>query len=206
MPFWSIAALPILILLLWLFAHHRYGGRSAPLIAIAIIGAVGMLTELTILLVFQSRFGTLYQQVALLFALFMLGLAFGACLFESWHKLRFTLSLPVLAVLTGLATLSWCGLSLTISLMPSIFVAILCWIFMVLIGCFIGAAFPATVFALENLGFEGEKSVGWAYGYDLVGGAIGAFLIGSIILPLWGTTDSLSVCSPLAFCRLCFSF
>ncbi len=199
LPRWSIGALVVLPLLLWFFIRWRLKKYATPLVAMAVIGAVGMLTELTILLVFQSKFGTLYQQVALLFALFMLGLAFGAWFAGRWAIIGAFSALPKLVFVTGLASLTWCGLSLLVSLLPTVIVAILCGFFMVLVGCLVGSAFPIVVSVLESLGFEGDRAAVLTYGYDLFGGAFGAFLLGAIILPLWGTVNLLAVCAFACF-------
>jgi len=195
LPRWSIGALAILPLKFWLLIRRRYRIYSASFVAIAVIGAVGMLTELTILLVFQSLLGTLYQQVALLFAIFMLGLAFGAWLVERWRNFRCFLSLMPLALMMGLTALAWCGISLLVSSAPTVIVAILCGLFIALVGCLIGVSFPVAVQVLESFGFEREKAAGLVYSCDLLGGAIGAFLLGAVVLPLWGTTNSLAVCA-----------
>ncbi len=197
MPRWTIWLLLPFPLFLRLLGRGSSKNWLTPILVVTVVSAVGMLAELTILLSFQSRFGTLYQQVGLLFGLFMLGLAFGAWTVERWKPTCFAHSLSVLSLVTGLAALAWLGCSLAFGVMPSFATAIGCGFFTVLFGSLVGAAFPLTVYALTNFGIEANKATGLAYSYDLLGGAIGAFLLGALSLPLWGTSYLLLFCSAL---------
>ena len=196
-PRWTIWLLLFFPFAFWLVMRWRSKDWSVPILTIAVISSVGMLAELTVLLVFQSRFGTLYQQVGLLFAIFMLGLAFGAWVIgrrEFAHPIQ---ALSALALATGLAVFTWWCFSFAFARVPSFTVAIGCGFFMVLFGGLVGAAFPLTVRALKHCGIEPNKATGLAYSYDLLGGAIGAFLLGAVFLPLWGTSNLLWLCSTL---------
>lgn len=72
---------------------------------------------------------------------------------------------------------------------------VLCGFFMALIGSLVGAAFPLTVSALTRYGVKVREATGIAYAYDLFGGAVGAFLLGAILLSLWGTYNLISLCA-----------
>ncbi len=165
--------------------------QGFPLLTMAVIAATGMVVEVSILLAFQSHFGTLYQQVGLLFALFMLGLAFGA-----WVGQRFTTSqvaLKRLLLLTIGITVAWWGAALSLTQLPPLVAFVLCAIAMLAIGGLVGAAFPLTTHALQLGGIALPHATGLAYAYDLVGGALGAFLLGAIVLPLYGTPVTLGL-------------
>ncbi|MFN3420684.1 MAG: hypothetical protein ACK40X_03030, partial [Armatimonadota bacterium] len=101
-PRWAIWLLLPLPLAFWLLVKLSRKNWLAPILAIVVISSVGMLAELAILLLFQSRFGTLYQQVGLLFGLFMFGLAIGAWAVEKRKPVDSARALSVLVLTTGL--------------------------------------------------------------------------------------------------------
>ncbi len=199
-PRWVIWLLSPLPLIFWLLGRLSSRSWLVPILTVTCISSVGMLAELTVLLLFQSRFGTLFQQVGLLFALFMFGLAFGALTIERWRHDGSVLALSALAFATGIAVFAWWCCSFVSAKVPSLLVAIVCGFFMVVFGGLVGAAFPLTVWVLKHLGVEMNRATGLVYSCDLLGGAIGAFLLGAVLLPLLGTSNLLWFCS--AFCLL----
>ncbi len=170
---------------------RRRQPHALPLIAVALIGAVGMATEISILLSFQSLFGTLYHQVGLLFALFMSGLAVGAGVAD--RIIVADRALTKLLALTGVVVAAWWGCSWLLERLPAFVSASLCGISMLVIGGLVGAAFPLTLRTLQQKGAETPQATGLTYACDLVGGAVGAFLLGAIMLPLYGTTFLLGI-------------
>ncbi len=199
LPRWSIWVLALLPFVFWLIGRMKSASWAAPATTIVVISGVGMLAELTVLLTFQARFGTLYLQVGLLFALFMLGLALGAFIAERNEVSKAVRALALLSLATSASTLFWLGLAFCFPQLPPAVVAILCGCFMVLFGGLVGAAFPLTVKAMQQSGVEGSKAAGLTYAYDLVGGAVGAFIFGAILLPLWGIPNLLFLCALLCF-------
>jgi spermidine synthase len=199
LPRWSIWLLALLPFGFWLVGRIRSANWAAPATTIVVISGVGMLAELTVLLTFQARFGTLYLQVGLLFALFMLGLALGALVAERNEVSNSVRALALLSIATSTSTLVWLGLVFCFPQLPPAVVAILCGCFMVLFGCLVGAAFPLTVKAMRQSGIDESKAAGLTYAYDLVGGALGAFIFGAILLPLWGVPNLLFLCALLCF-------
>lgn len=199
LPRWSIWVLALLPFVFWLIGRMKSASWAAPATTIVVISGVGMLAELTVLLTFQARFGTLYLQVGLLFALFMLGLALGAFIAERNEVSKAVRALTLLSLATSASTLFWLGLAFCFPQLPPAVVAILCGCFMVLFGGLVGAAFPLTVKAMQQSGVDESKAAGLTYAYDLVGGAVGAFIFGAILLPLWGIPNLLFLCALLCF-------
>jgi len=197
MPRWAIWLLLPLPFAIWLIGRLRSKDWVAPAMTLTLVSGVGMSAELTILLAFQARCGTLYQQVGLLFGLFMSGLAFGAWAAKRWGAVGSVNALSALALATGLAVVAWWCCSLAFSAVPTFAVALGCGFFMVVFGGLVGAAYPLAVQALTQLGVEGRKAAGLAYAYDLLGGTIGAFFLGALSLPLWGTSNLLWLCFAL---------
>ncbi len=194
LPRWSIWLLALLPFIFWLIGRMRSANWVVPATTIVVIGSVGMLAELTVLLTFQARFGTIYLQVGLLFALFMLGLALGASVAERNEVSKSIRALASLSLATSTSTLVWLGLALCFPKLPPVIVAVSCGCFMVLFGGLVGAAFPLTVKAMRRSGIDESKAAVLTYAYDLVGGALGAFVFGAILLPLWGVLNLLFLC------------
>ena len=197
LPRWSIWLLALLPFIFWLIGRMKSASWAAPATTIVVISSVGMLAELTVLLTFQARFGTLYLQVGLLFALFMLGLALGALVAERNEVSNSIRSLAFLSLATSTSTLVLLGLALCFPKLPSTIVAVSCGCFMVLFGGLVGATFPLTVKAMRQSGIDESKAAGLTYAYDLIGGAMGAFVFGAILLPLWGIPNLLFLCALL---------
>jgi len=197
LPRWSIWLLALLPFGFWFIGRMKSASWAAPATTIVVISSVGMLAELTVLLTFQARFGTLYLQVSLLFALFMLGLALGALVAERNEASNSIRALAFLSLATSISTLVWLGLALCFPKVLPVIVAISCGCFMVLFGGLVGAAFPLTVKAMRLSGIDGSKAAGLTYAYDLIGGAMGAFIFGAILLPLWGIPNLLFLCALL---------
>lgn len=175
LPRWSICLLAFLPLAFWLLGRRKPANLVAPTITISVVGSAGMLIKLTILLGFQARLGTIYQQVGLLFALFMLGLAAGAWIFGGKQFVKPIFTLSLLSLATSAVALAWLGTTMCLAKTTPLVAAVLCGFFMALIGSLVGAAFPLTVSALTRYGVKVREATGIAYAYDLFGGAVGAF-------------------------------
>ncbi len=76
----SAMGVVVLLVLLELQPFFKRGNKQVlnVFLAAAVIGHTGMTLELILLILFQNRFGVLYEQVALLVGLFMFGAAAGA--------------------------------------------------------------------------------------------------------------------------------
>lgn len=184
--FWAVAFIPSL----WLFSFRRQtetGRQQRLLLAITVMGLFGMAMELIILLMFQSRFGTLYQQVGSLFALFMVGLTVGSWQTQRHSGGKTTKALAMLLIVAGCFGLTWLGVSEGVAELPDFFAWGIYGVAITLTGGLVGAAFPMTVRSLRHRGIGSERAAGLAYAFDLLGGALGALFIGAILLPLQGT-------------------
>lgn len=184
--FWLLAVVP----LLWLLPLRRQSNlmrRQRLFLAITVIGMFGMAAEVVVLLAFQSRFGTLYQQVGSLFALFMVGLAVGSWKAQRCKALMTVKALALLSLTAGVLSLTWLVLSKYIAAFPDLLAWLAYGTAIVLLGGLVGAAFPLTVQALMQTGMNSERAAGSAYAFDLLGGALGAFFFGAFLVPLQGT-------------------
>ena len=184
----------LLLFLAWLAFRRRCRQResSAALSASLLLGGTGLLSigvELLLLTVYQSRVGCLYQYVGLFFGVFMLGLALGGfCgLRLAEHEdsratmmlmktdaalIAATLATPIVAWIlpsgaplgTAMVLLGWLGL-----------VAFLAGLEFPLVAAVLGADRP-----------DGTRLTALLEGVDHIGGAMGAPLVGLILLPWLG--------------------
>jgi len=192
----SAVVMALVLLVTSLFAFRRTPAaraRAAAACCVASAGLTMMALQIFVLLLFQSAFGFLYQQLAILVATFMAGIAFG-----SWMALRRlgsrpsprpmrTLSLAQLALVlatpatvllaqTLARTTSQAGWRLTAEVgFPAL---------AALGGMLGGFQFPLA--AALYLDGTGRNSPGALYALDLLGGCVGALLLSGYLIPVFG--------------------
>ncbi len=156
--------------------------RSAP--AGACVAAMGFTLigfQILLLLAFQSLYGYVYHQLALLVAGFMAGLAVG-----SWLGLRRPgLPLPALQVLAALLPLLFSALLNPLAALTSragLFLAtqVLFPALALLAGLVGGYQFPVASRLCRT------ASPGTLYALDLAGSSAGALLFGTFLIPVFG--------------------
>jgi spermidine synthase len=179
-----------LFLLLLLLPLPFLFKREGELLVMLSASIGGMIAELIIIFFYQLHRGYVYSHIGILLAFFMLGLSVGSFIFRKSEKglkvLSYSLSF-FLFVLPFLASLlaSFPLLLLYLSLIS-------------LSGFLVGAIFPL---AVRRLGVE--KS-GLVYSFDLIGGALGSFLGGAMLLPLLGLANSSFLAASLMFLSTLF--
>lgn len=172
----------ILALLPFAFLFLR---KRSSLSIIFSAGLAGMVGELSLIYLYQVVSGYIYSHIGFLLAFFMLGLSLGAYIFRERER-----GLELVAV----------GLILLLLLIPYsrsfLFNSVALPFYLVLIGLLgllVGSVFPLTV---AKLGVE-QSSL--TYSIDLLGGALGAFLGGALMLPLLGVTKSAYLAAIVVF-------
>ncbi len=176
------------------FFRPRKGFRYTCFWVMSTTGCAGMALELVLIFMFQSIFGYIYEQIGVVVALFMLGLASGGFGMRVWlQKARgaplknlmlleilvccYILSVPFM--LHGFADVD----SSTILLFPTQYVY---FTLIFVIGLLVGMEFPLVCHVLISRGYEGRYVAGWVDALDHGGALFGAFLTGTILVPLWG--------------------
>lgn len=160
------------------------------------IGGISISLEIIVLLEYQILFGTLYDGIALVFGLFMLGLAGGAyCTRKTGEAKKYhaRLKYAVIGFLSaGLmlflpAEFEWQIIRhyFLFQLVQLLFIPLIIF----LVGWLTGLSF-----ALLTALFYGEKSAGpggLTYGIDLAGAVVGSVLTPLLIIPLFGVPGGL---------------
>ncbi|MFH1740044.1 MAG: hypothetical protein ABIH23_13625, partial [bacterium] len=165
--------------------------KQASLIASVIaVGCVGMGLELVAVYMYQNLYGFLYQEIGFLIAIFMAGLAAGAQL-GRWiarGSLEPGALVKLLIVMVVFAFLFPWFLLLIATINPEHIVGATLYGTLILItGILVGAVFPVAV-AISTASRE-RKAGRWVAlldAADHLGGALGAFLPGVILFPLFG--------------------
>ncbi len=189
----SVAVLSLLVVLLlaWL-TKPTVRARAAAVWSVAATGYTLMTLQILLLLAFQSIYGYVYKEMAMLIGMFMAGTALGCrlgilrmrkgreelLLAVAMNQLLLAVSAPLLLVAVSLLARSSTGGVMSIA--PVVFpgLALLC----AMPG---GYLFPlATKIYLR--GHEASSGTGTLYALDLVGGCGGALLLAGFLIPLFG--------------------
>jgi spermidine synthase len=190
----GLAALVILGALVW-FSSRSAGRRRAAYVGV--VALVGMLLESVVLMHYQVTQGVVFQDVGLLLAAFMAGLAAG-----TWVAGRSAGSNGPSRrggrVVVGLLGAVAAGLTsfLAIDATPTLAGASL---MLVAVGALVGGGFA---WASLCAGAGQRAAIAPLYAADLVGGAAGAVVGGLILIPVLGLTPTAAIAGGLALVAL----
>ena len=169
--------------------------RSAAACCMAATGFTLMVLQILLLLAFQSVYGYVYLQLAILIAMCMAGIAFGSWL--GIRRIRSSHRPPYRTIATTqvLLALSSPALIFVVSLLSKISGMTTTWLaaqfvfpsLAALCGMLGGYQFPvATEIYLYSDDSGGRSRLGTLYAVDLLGGCAGALLLSSYLIPVFG--------------------
>ncbi len=169
--------------------------RSTAAFCMAATGFTLMALQIFLLLAFQSIYGYVYHQLAILIAMGMAGIAFGSwlgirrlhasgnSLYRTMATTQFMLALAAPTLILAVSLLSKIsGVAATWLVAQSVFpvLAALC-------GMLGGYQFPiATEIYLLDGDRSGRSRPGTLYAIDLLGGCAGALLLSGYLIPVFG--------------------
>jgi spermidine synthase len=205
----NIAAAILLLLLAVLIC----GKRNIPVAALYTIGTTGfiaMALELILLFTFQAAVGFVFVEIAILITAFMAGMGAGSLTVTSLLARMVDPRRPliVMEILIFLLCLFLYALLFLFESRPLPHTGFLLSAFLMLFfaaGLFTGAEFPlANAVHAEARGTreEPEKTAGLLYGVDLVGGWIGGFAGGFLLIPVLGFLKTCLLCALLKLTSL----
>ena len=174
-------------------ATRERRARSAAACCMAATGFTLMALQIFLLLSFQSVYGYVYQQLAILIAMCMAGIACGSWL--GIHRIRSSNNPPYRAIATTqfLLALSAPALIFVVSLLSKISGVATTWLaaqfvfpaLAALCGILGGYQFPiATEIYLHDS--SGRSGLGTLYAIDLLGGCAGALVLSGYLIPVFG--------------------
>jgi len=193
----GLSLLAFVALVAWLpTTHDRF--RASAGFCVAAMGFTLMGLEIVLLLGFQAIYGFVYQELAIIIAGFMVGMALG-----SWWALRGAVRLSAgAATATDIRRLIWLQVLAAFSpvlmyLLLEVFAATnkpptsfpvsqtVFPVLAVLCGLLGGYQFPiaSRIFFLAS---RDNVSLGALYALDLVGACLGALLLSSYLVPVFG--------------------
>lgn len=156
-------------------------------------GFIGLALSLALMQMYQFRFGSLYLHVGWLSALFMLGLFLGGSGVQ--RALARRGAVPVL--LTPIAMLIQIGLLGALGAVPADTPAPVFSLLFLLAGAMNGVYVPLVAWKLRIAGLSSQVAGAWITCFDHLGGALGAWLGGLVLLPVLGLTDTLRLLAAL---------
>ena len=186
--------------LLFGVAWRRTGAVRVPAVAFGAFasGLSGMTVALLVLFAFQNAFGSIYQSVGLVLALFMTGLALGSgwaqrpCGTDRARCCTITVQLVMAGFLLALPNLlkgSASGGTTTLQVLGFGLTNLLG-------GALTGAYYPLAVTAARGTE-EGRDWSGALYASDLAGGCLGAFVVAAFLAPRFGCRATAAGCAVL---------
>ena len=209
----TLALVLITALLLLIKGSLRDRTRLFPrgiLYSVLSVGFTEISLEVILILSFQIFYGYVYQQLALIVAGYMTGLALGGWLaisrkpeqnrtFSHFRILQFVMSITPFLLMGLLWFLHQSNVSFS---SPD-------WIggfFLLLAGGtgFIGGCqFPLANRLFLRTGTSVEKTAGFLYATDLIGSSAGAILTSGFLIAILGVFSTLAVLAILNVCSLC---
>jgi spermidine synthase len=202
----ALAAIGVIVVAI--FWSGRCKMRGAVAGSIFVSGGIEMVLQVVFLLSFQIIAGFVYQQLALIIAFFMAGLAVGA----GWIAWQSPSQSKTIAVrgrfirIQALVCVLPLGLMLLLPLIQGEFrnflsPAAMGWLFSglsLVTGILGGVHFALAVNVMASAGASVEKIGGVFYALDLAGAAAGVLLATLFILPIYGIMNTLMFLSTLA--------
>ncbi len=190
----------ITIILSIIFIKMPQHSRHAVTYSIFTTGLTGMIFSLAIIFVFQTLYGYVYQQIGLLIAIFMLGIAGGSFFvtkrFDRIRNDSFIFLTAEIGIILFSILLPFVFLAPSHHLEDKVVYVILYGVILImsfLSGMFTGLQFPLAV-KIYLAKSSGKGKVGYTagllYGADLLGGFFGGLLGGVILLPLLGLKET----------------
>jgi spermidine synthase len=188
-----LASLLLVAALLAFLPARRKRGPVAAVCAVTAAGFTLMALQVLLLLAFQSIYGYVYHQLAILIGLGMAGIALGSWLGMRGMGLRHGSPCRGLALTQLLLLLSGPMLICAVSLLAKLSGTAVTWIaaqcvfpaLAALAGVLGGYQFPiATEIYLDSV--NGRRGLGTLYAVDLLGGCAGALLLSAYFIPVFG--------------------
>jgi len=221
----KLSTVIFIILVLFLFrllyvfisAHRNPSNPSAnsrvlrfhTLLAVFSSGMAGLSLELVILYSFQNNFGNVYHIIGFIIAVFMFGLPIGAVVSNVLiTKKRFARETQIIKFIIFIQMVT-AGFSFLLPHVVKLFVKtaivnqIIIFSGTMLIGAVVGMVFPLSIHIYLGKQEKTGKTAGIVDAFDHMGAAVGAFFIGTLLLPVIGIAK---VCTLVAIFPLIASF
>ena len=178
----------------WLTSKTRSPAARSTLVAIFLVGALGMAVELMLSFTYQALAGSLYQEIGLIVAIFMCGLTLGGLVVLRRlknHPAQAQQLVRILLYLAGTSlVLPWLLSFAFLQTAPILLVQIwlLFWVFVFGLGS--GAVFPLASVIAQDAGLGFAQTATKLQAWDHLGAAFGSAWAGLILIPVLGNAMS----------------
>ncbi len=185
------------------------GGQSYAVgFSVFAVGFASMVFEVALLFAFQSVYGYVFEQIGLIVALFMGGLAAGARLSQRFMpRLRGMRSMAALqAGFVLFAGTLAVGVPMTAALRSPALIFVIFALATFAAGVLNGAHYPVAAAFRLALSARTERSAGFVYAVELAGACAGASLAGVAFVPVLGLTGAFlaaGILNAAAFLIIC---
>lgn len=160
-------------------------------------GFIGMILEIILILLYQTKNGILYRDIGLLLTAFMVGLSFGAFIVNKFYALSTVHrnNQKHLGIL-----LSLCLLLLSIVVFFLIKIDLMSGLFLISTSLFFDGIFVAGIFSFASLNkVENQHTViSQLYAADLIGGSLGSIVASLIFVPAFGLLTTALIMAVIA--------
>lgn len=175
--------------------RHRPGPRS--LYQVVVMGLGTMALEILVLVLYQIRLGSLYQQLGMLIAAFMAGMAAGSAEGSHWAgrprggpRLLAGLQGGLAVLAAALALWLQAGVSMAAS-WPEFWTRAGYVLVLAAAGFGGGGIFALSAALWAESQPEARSQAGMLYAADLLGATLGTFGVSLLVLPVWGIMPAL---------------
>jgi len=181
------------------------------LLLAGIIGFIALAYEIIWYRLYSFVSGGKAQSFAMLLAFYLLGIAYGsmavrdACRKKLSHDLRRTLSAGSIVVLLGTIAAFLLGPALARATVHLPYEPT--FVFVFIAAALLGSSFPLLAHAAIGPGRGAGRSISYLYLSNIIGSALGSFLVGFVLLNFWSTraTSTFLLCLGFAvFLALAF--
>jgi spermidine synthase len=173
--FWLLDVPLLLVLAVFVALRLKRSALGFYLAPLTVMGLTTIAIEIVILIWFQALYGYLYGRIALLLAIFMLGLFVGSLVSSKTGGAAMKRLTLIQLGFTLLVVLSW----LALATRPPEIVPFL--------SLFLAGYFGGDLFIVScSLYLKKKTAYGLGYGLDLGGSFLGALAISSLLIPLAG--------------------
>ena len=189
-------ALLVVVAFIYLRPRSSFSCAGGAGLCVAITGLTMIAIEMLLLLGFQAVYGYVYQQLAILLALFMAGMALG-----TWSKMYFQ---DAATQVSRAPMRSLAALQALVAISSLVVYGFLRWLggtanpLWLNVGAWL--LFPCLAFLTGSLGgyqfatavqvffadARRSRHPGLLYGLDLIGACVGVLIVSAILLPLFG--------------------
>jgi spermidine synthase len=173
--FWLLDLPLILFISLLIILWWKRQKTTFSLLPLAVMGFTTIVVEIIVIISFQTLYGYVYRQIALLLTCFMMGLFLGSFRGKKRKRIYFA---QLLFIQFGILLLVLL-LHLSLKMHPP---ELFFFIYLLLLGFLGGDMFVVA----NNLFLKEKKNYGLGYGLDLLGSFLGALVVSSFLIPLVG--------------------